>query len=382
MRAVKRRSFSYVFIAVSLFALSMQAVWGQGAARPPLAEEVYKDIRVLKGMPVDQFLDTMGFISASTNMNCIDCHGASAGGDWNLYAQDTPQKAVARRMIAMVENLNKANFGGGRVVTCFTCHRGDQKPQGTPSLLIQNSAPVMDPNEFEVGQAPQNAPTADQVFGKYLQAIGGAPALAKLTGAVIHADYEGFDTDFEKRPIEIYAKAPDHKTLVIHYRGGDSFTTFDGREGWVAEADKPVPIYQLTGGGLEGARVDAVTLFPAGLRGLRSQWRVGLTNIDDKDVVIAEGTGDGKPPLKLYFDKDSGLLLRLLRYSQLPMGRIPAQFDFDDYRVVPNTGVKLPYKLMATWVDGRSTTKITSIDVNPAIPDSRFAKPVVAANAK
>ncbi|HSR08972.1 MAG TPA: hypothetical protein VLM42_17645, partial [Bryobacteraceae bacterium] len=180
---------------------------------------------------------------------------------------------------------------------------------------------------------------------------------------------------------EIYAKAPDRKTVVIHYRGGDSLNTFDGRDGWIAEADKPVPLIQLTGGSLEGAKVDTVALFATGLPQLRSEWRIGFTAIDDQDVVVAEGTGDSKLPLKLYFDKKSGLLVRLVRYSQLSMGRIAAQFDFEDYRSVPGTGVKLPYKLTATWVNGRSTTRVRSIDVNPTIPDSRFSKPSLPATA-
>jgi len=343
--------------------------------KPQMAEDVYKDIRLLKGMPVDQFLDTMGFISASTNLNCIDCHGSAAGGDWSRYADDTPKKTIARQMLVMVQNLNKSNFGGGRVVTCFTCHRGDVHPLGTPSLAIQNSAPITDPNEFEVSEATQGAPSADQVFEKYLQAVGGPQELAKISSVVLHGEYGGYDTDFEKRPVEIYAKAPDHRAVVIHYRSGDSFTTFDGREGWIAEADKPVPLIQLTGGGLEGAKVDAVVPFSTGIRELRSEWKIGLTAIGDEDVIVAEGTGGSRSPLKLYFDKDSGLLVRVVRYSQIPVGRVPAQFDFEDYRVVPGTRIKLPYKLTSTWVDGRSITQVTSIDVNAPIPDSRFVKP-------
>jgi len=382
MYVIDRRTFSRAPGLVLLCTAFGTVAFGQASAtRPQMAEEVYKDIRLLKGMPVDQLLDTMGFFSASTNLNCIDCHGVAAGGDWTLYAKDSPKKTIARRMIVMVQELNKANFGGGRAVTCFTCHRGDVHPLTTPSLLIQNSAPVLDPNEFEVDHAKQATPSADQVFSKYFQALGGAQELAKLTGAVLHGEYEGYDTDFEKRGVEIYAKAPDRKTVVIHYRGGDSLNTFDGRDGWIAEADKPVPLIQLTGGSLEGAKVDAVALFATGLPQLRSEWKVGFTAIDDQDVVVAEGTGDSKLPLKLYFDKNSGLLVRLVRYSQLSMGRIAAQFDFEDYRSVPGTGVKLPYKHIATWVNGRSTTRVSSIDVNPTIPNSRFSKPSLPTTA-
>ncbi len=374
----KGRSISTAPKLILVSAVFAAAVFGQTTPRPQLAEEAYKDIRLLKGMPVDQFLDAMGFFSAATNLNCIDCHGTAAAGDWSLYAQNTPKKTIARQMIVMTQTLNKANFGGGRAVTCYTCHRGAQHPDATPSLVIQNSAPIPDPDEFEVSGTPApGTPTADEVFGKYLQALGGAAELTKVKSFVLHGDYNGFDTDFEKRQIEIFGKAPNERAFVVHYRGGDSFTTFDGNQGWIAEADKPVPLIQLTTGGLEGIKVDGTTLFPAGIRQLRKDWKVGMTQIDDKDVVVVEGKGDSKTPLKLYFDKSSGLLVRLLRYSQTAVGTVPAQFDFDDYRAVPGTSVKMPWKLTATWVDGRSTTDVSSIDVNPAIPDSTFAKPTL-----
>lgn len=383
MISARGRSMSIAPKAIVLCAAFVTAVAGQtNAPGPQMSEEAYKDIRLLKGMPVDQFLDAMGFFSAATNLNCIDCHGTAAGGDWSLYARDTPKKTIARQMIVMTQNLNKANFGGGHAVTCYTCHRGAQRPDAIPSLVIQNSAPIPDPDEFEVSGAPvSGTPSADQVFGKYLQALGGSEELAKLKSFVLHGDYNGFDTDFEKRQIEVYGKAPGERAFVVHYRGGDSLTTFDGKQGWIAEADKPVPLIELTTGALEGIRVDGTVLFAGGIRQLRKDWKVGMTQIDDKDVVVAEGTGESKTPLKLYFDKDSGLLVRLLRYSQTAVGTVPAQFDFDDYRAVPGTAVKMPWKLTATWVDGRSITNVSGIDVNPAIPESRFAKPALPAKA-
>ena len=75
-------------------AIATAAMGQTTGAKPQMAEDVYKDIRLLKGMPVDQFLDTMGFFSASTNLNCIDCHGTAAGGDWSRYADDTPKKTA------------------------------------------------------------------------------------------------------------------------------------------------------------------------------------------------------------------------------------------------------------------------------------------------
>jgi len=226
---------------------------------------------------------------------------------------------------------------------------------------------------MEVTRQAAGAPSADEIFAKFIQALGGAQRLAGVTSFVAKGTYNGYDTEFEDVPIEIYAKAPGLRSTVIHLRSGDSITSFDGRNGWIDEADKPVPLIQLTGGELDGARVDASIAFPATLAQVRATWRVGNTGIDDRRVFIVEGTGGYPQPVKLYFDRDSGLLVRQVRYVQLRIGRVPAQFDYDDYREV--AGVKIPFKVVATWVDGRSTTKLMEVQANVPIDGSRFARP-------
>ncbi len=367
--------------ALALCFLTMALVYGQTARqqKSQMAEEVYKNIRLLKGLPVDEFLDTMGFFSASTNLNCIDCHGAAAGGDWSRYADETPMKATARRMILMVQTINKQNFGGANFVSCYTCHRGDKKPKITPSLAVQYSEPAPDdPDEIEIDRQAAGAPSPDQLFDKYIQALGGAQPLAGLTSFVAKGTYSGYDTEFESVPIEIYAETPGQRATIIHFRGGDSITTYDGLTGWISEADKPVPLIEMTGGELEGAKVDGAVAFAAGLRQVRVTWKVGSTSIGDRDVFVAQGSGGPQTPVKLYFDKQSGLLVRQVRYTQLPVGRVPAQIDYTDYREVAGTGVKMPFKWTATWVDGRSTTTLTGVQPNLPIDAARFAKPPAA----
>ena len=115
------------------------AVWAAGQApaqntpqataqRAPMSEEVFKNVRVLRGIPVDEFMGTMGIFSAALGMSCEDCHLAS-DATWANYAIDTsPRKQTARRMVQMMTSINQASFGGRQVVTCYTCHRGDTHP--------------------------------------------------------------------------------------------------------------------------------------------------------------------------------------------------------------------------------------------------------------
>src|SRR5215831_13872909 len=102
-------------------------------AKPQMSETVFKNIQVLKGIPVDEFMGTMGLFSAALSLCCGDCH-TGAGTSNPKWEDDPPRKQTARRMVQMVDNINRTNFNGRHVVTCWTCHRGQPRPTGTPAM--------------------------------------------------------------------------------------------------------------------------------------------------------------------------------------------------------------------------------------------------------
>ena len=83
-----------------------------------MSQDVFKNIQVLRGIPVDEFMGTMGFFAASLGLNCVDCHTPESLENWARFGDDTPRKNTARRMILMVRSINQANFGGMPLVTC------------------------------------------------------------------------------------------------------------------------------------------------------------------------------------------------------------------------------------------------------------------------
>lgn len=370
-----RATRSAIGAAAVLLGAAAYAQTPAAPERPQLAEEVFKNVQILRGIPVKEFMGTMGMFSASTGLNCIECHVEDAGGDWGRYADDTDLKRTARRMMTMVTSLNKSMFGGRQAVTCFSCHRGLNRPRVVPDLTIQyGDAIILEPDEI-TAQAP-GEPTPDQLFDKYIQAIGGAARVAALTSYTAKGTYQGFD-DLDKHPAEIYASAPGRRTTIVHGQFGDSRWTFDGRNGWVAQprVTAPVPVLPLTSGDLAGARVEAEVAFPARIKQILTDWRVGNPAIvGDKELHVVQGrAGAGTPPVKLYFDPASGLLVRLVYFNDTPVGRIPTQIDYEDYRDV--AGVKLPFKWTTTWTDGRSVIELESVQPNVAIDARRFAKP-------
>jgi len=371
----------WVLVSVSV---SGQARPAAQAGAPPaqLSEQAFKNVTELKGIPVREFMNTMGFFAASLAFNCTDCHGGASASDWANYALDTPLKNRARQMIRMVKAINEANFGGRPFVTCYTCHRGSQKPKVIPSLAVQyGEPPPDDPDEVEALPGARVTATADQILDKYLQAIGGAQALAKLTSFTAKGTYEGFDSDFAKVPVDIYAKGPNQRAIVAHMVSGDSATVYDGREAWhAAPRDlSPLPMIPLLGADLTGARVDAQLTFPAAIKQLLTGWRADFpaVTIDEKPVFVVQGTID-RVPVKLYFDKTSGLLVRQTRYAPTVVGTVPLHVTYSDYRDVPGIGVKMPFTFQMTWVDGQYTVTLESVQPNAPIDAARFAKPAAA----
>jgi photosynthetic reaction center cytochrome c subunit len=355
-------------------AVSASSAQQASPPRPPMAEDVFKNVQVLKGIPVNQFMETMGFFSASLGADCTFCHVTESGGSWEKYADDIQRKRAARGMVTMVAAINKGNFGGRQVVTCYTCHRGGNRPKVTPSLAaLYGAAP---PEEEDFVPAPAGAPTADAILDKYIRAVGSAARLSAVTSVATRGTYQGYD-DPQKRQVEIYAATPARRAMIVHVPDGDSRTIYDGRSGWLAAplTQRPLAVVALAGGDLDAARLEAQLSFPARIRQFFVRWRTGSpAMIQDRDVDVVQGSTPGRAPATFFFDKESGLLTRLVRYVDSPVGRIPMQTDYADYREV--SGIKLPFRISATWLDGRSAIELTDVRINIPIPASTFARPI------
>ncbi len=374
-------------------AAPQQGAQATSADKPIMAEQAFKNVQLLRGISVKEFMETMGFFAASLNANCTTCHGDASSGSWDKYADDPPLKQTARKMIVMMNAINKSYFGGKREVTCYSCHRNADHPKITPGLAEQYSSPVSEEPEEITEQAP-GAPTPGQLFDAYLQALGGAQKVATLTSFVAKGSYQGYDDPAEV-PVEIYAKAPGQFSQTVHGANGDSHWVDDGRTAWVAQSavDTPVPLLALGAGDLDGAHLEAKLYFPAQIKQLLTNLHVGFpisgvpsilpdtvgSGIDDRDLNIMEGKTAAGNNVKLYFDKKSGLLVRMVRYTNLPIGFITTEIDYSDYRVV--SGIKVPFRVTKTWVDGRSVTVLKSIQLNVPVDATKFLKPAPPAPA-
>jgi hypothetical protein len=340
-----------------------------------MAETAFKNIQSLKGIPVDEFMGTMGLFSAALTYCCKDCH-EGAGTSNPKWEADPPRKVTARRMIQMVSKINKEEFNGRQVVTCWTCHRGNQSPAITPPIDTIYGPTVFTPNDVLPVANPATAgtPPADQILDKYIQALGGADALSKLTSFSAKGSSHLFG-EVKEDPAEIYAKSPNLLATTVHQAEGDMARTYDGRDAWVMLPLTVVGQYQLNGSMLEGAKLDAQLAFPGGLKQFFSSWKVSYPSaIDGHPVYVLQANGANGLFASFYFDKQTGLLTRMVRYATSAVGRVPTQIDYSDYR--PVGGVMMAFKWTYGWVSGQDEYTLSSVQPNAAVDAAKFARPV------
>ncbi len=338
----------------------------QAPAAPKLAGDQFKNLKVLNDVPADQIFPAMQFITASLGVECEFCHVRGEHG-MEFDKDDKKTKQTARKMMKMMFAIDKDNFEGHLDVTCYSCHRGAADPVGTPIISDVEPAP-----EAEHAAAPGAAkpvfPPADQLLDKYLAAIGGEPALKKVTSLVQKGQ---LTANGHQLPIEVYSKAPDKRISIMHMPNGESITAFDGQQGWLSNNGHA---HLMSAAENEAERISADLYFAADLKTLYKKFTViPGEKIDGHDTYLVVGHNEGQTPLRLYFDQQSGLLLRLVRYAQTPLGRNPTQIDYADYR--DQDGVKIPFQWTLARPGGRFTIQVEQAQLNVPVDDAKFAPP-------
>jgi len=350
-------------------------------AAPPekTAEQVFKNIKVLNEMPQSQLYPAMRFMAASLGFQCGSCHVIKNG--WiDSPADDQPEKQTARKMIKMVAGINKTLGEGNPTVSCFTCHRGHRSPQGSPVLPLPAPGPP-------IGATPSPAsalPSIDEVLNKYLAAIGGKTSTDLIKSCVV----KGTTTISGGQVVayEAQQSAPNkgHESFALQNVtgrncAGDSRCEYErvvnGQQGWLKSGQG---VQELVGEQLADQKLSFPLFGILRLKDQYSSFRVsGRDKIDDRDVYVVSGVRSDNKPERLYFDVQSGLLIRRIGYTRTLIGTIPQQTDFDDYREVE--GLRLPFTIKMAFTDPGSLPiirKFTEIKLNVPLDESKFDKPL------
>ena len=325
-------------------------------------EQKYKNIQVLKGMPVSQMRPMMSYISASLGTTCGACH-VKNGDNWEFDKDDKKAKQTARKMIQMTMDINKNFFQGKLEVSCQTCHQGQDHPAGVPPL------PRVMPKEEPKSNEPW--PTPQQILAKYTQAVGGKEAIEKiktswLKGTSVAANGQSF-------PLEIHYASPDKLSLNVSLPQGATTQKLNGQSGWLKNAreDRAMDNVEVV-----RAKDLAWSLEPLQLKEPYPRLTFGgVEKIGDRACDILRMTLPDKRRVRFYFDKESGLLVRRIVLTETPIGLDPEQTDYEDYREVD--GVKLPFTIRTSYLDtfSSSTRKFAEVKSNAQIESAQFNLP-------
>lgn len=353
---IKRsKLLAILLIITSLCAVGLSS--GESAPQEKTAEQVYKNIQVLKGVPAPQLDAVMAFFTGSLGVRCNYCHVPG-----QFEKDDKPTKQTARKMIRMVFDLNKGSFDGRSAVTCVTCHRGQPKPVSVPALGQNLWQP---PNQAAKQETP--LPDVEQILERYVQAVGGRQAIERVKSRVWKGSRVGADGVLV--PEEVYAKAPNKLLTVTSYPNQVFRTGYDGARGWARsnEGGRDLPAEMLA-----QLRREAEFYKETRLKDIYSKLTVlGRATVGEREAYVVEATpSDGGSAEKLYFDVQTGLLVRKYSEAKTVIGQFPTQTDYEDYRDVE--GVKLPFAIR--WsIPGRTWgRKITEVRQNVPLDDAQF----------
>ena len=334
---------------------------------PSAAGSHYKNLKVLGAMPDNQFLPSMRLFTAALGVPCEFCHEENRASDNNAM------KLVARSMITMTLQLNKTSFSAGTGVTCFTCHRGELVParlQTLPAVVHRSDlAPTL--------------PTPDDILAKYIAALGGEAAIRSIHSRSIIATQ---DIPYGKgglQPVAAHVQMED-KAPNLHIA---KYTTaelmicegFDGHVAWSMAPDGAVTLlpqpFQMR------AKRGADLFEPLDLKAEYLQMMTdSVESIHHRQAWVVLGFPPNDSPERLYFDVETGLLLRRQTVLSTMLGDLPFETDYEDYRLTPG-GVRIPFKVTFRPASTRSaltsdsTLRIESVRENVPIDDKAFLKP-------
>jgi len=348
----------------------------QGQGDKPV-EQTRKNIQVLKGLPESQLSLLMNFVSVSLGVQCDYCHifqgkdPKTGYRNWLYERDDKPEKEAARRMMKMVLSINTSNPTDFRQnsVTCFTCHRGQTTTVGLPPMPLVKSGHEPGPNAAASATAPPVRPSVDQIFAKYLEALGGPKATNTKT-LVMKGKREASQN--RNWPIEITYVPPDKLLLVTTTPQAVVRQIVNGDQGWALTGTNlrvltPAEVADSRRNGEETFGVVKAKQAP----GMNFS---GVQKIGEREAYVITKTSDVKTEF-YYFDSVSGLLIRKMNIRHTSLLPIPEQVDYEDYRDVD--GVKLPFTIRYSGIDTYNgwTRTFSEIKRDVTVEESTFAKP-------
>ena len=348
-------------------------------AKPTMVEDVFKNVQALKGIGVDDFMLTMGIMSAAVGSDCVGLssvgrhrprrlgarhaekadrapHGADGDRHQPRQLQRTPGRDLLDLSSRPRPTGDHADAGRGvrpadrsSPTTCSRRRRECRRSIRCSTSICRRSAAPRTSRASPASSPPGRA-----------SAIAGLAAAASSTCR-------------RRRPTSARrtSASPSIRTAA-----SASGPTTAGPAG----SPRRSPSCRNTSWReASGTARDWTRCCPSRRRSSRRSRTcasVRRRRSTDKDVTVLQGNGPNGTLATLYFDDASGLLVRMVRHGRSPIGRVPTQVDYSDYRDVG--GIKFPFRWTFAWLDGRDNFEFSDVKLNVPIDAAKFGEPNVA----
>jgi photosynthetic reaction center cytochrome c subunit len=357
-----------------------KTAYTQSTADKPV-EQVRKNIQVLKGLPDSQLFLLMNFVGDSLGVNCDHCHvkgekNPQTGEDtWLWERDDKKEKAVGRNMMRMVLELNRTTFNREGVVTCYTCHRGSTRPE--------RMAPLPPHDYFGEALKPEPKrvlPTAQEVIAKYRSVVGANRQDVLSQAIVMRGTVERIERAKASGPTEIVFKQPNKARITETLTSGVITRGWNGTTAWVRSSRG---VNQVTGENLKALKATPTTTIASD--GLFDPIKIpdspsratliGVARINDRESYQVTIEDSSNQSIQLFFDVESGLLVRRVNVTNTMLGPLNVQWDFSDYRDV--SGIKLPFLIRTSDVSAYDTVvrRFSEIKIDSSLKEDVFDVP-------
>lgn len=249
------------------------------------------------------------------------------------------------------------------------------------AILLGLTLSAITPAQNPPGKPAQTKPaaetekvnfTVDQIFDKYVQALGGKAAIEKISTRVAKGNFEVSAIGLNA-PAEIYTKAPNSFALVVTVPGfGLIQQGFNGSSGWMQ--DPQTGLRDVSGAELATLKRQAEFHRDLKFKEIYPQSSLqGKVKVGDREAYLVEAkTADGSLE-KFYFDVQNGLLIRSDSEQETQQGKIPIEIYYEDYRDID--GIKMPFVTRNSLSSANIIIRLTEVKHNVPIDDAKFVKP-------
>jgi hypothetical protein len=215
-------------------------------------------------------------------------------------------------------------------------------------------------------------PSGESLIKRCIESEGGAKAIERAQSEVMTGTVELVGHNLAG-PLQIFEQGNKTYTVIELPGIGKIEEGFDGEVAWESNVLQGPRVKE--GEELEAAKRDSrISLFGNWKDFYKSADTVGSEDVNGKPAWKVRMTpAEGKSIEQFFFDRDTGLLVKMTQTLPTALGDIPVEMTMGDYRDVD--GIQTSFLMTQSAMGQNMAMRIDKVTYNTKIPESRFDLP-------